>query len=106
MTNLFDHQSLPCSFCNSESVILPVNKSESNLSLALIIKDMSQVEMAKFLGITKSTLCDIEKGRQAVTPAVAAKIAKKCGLSVVIAVETAINDQLRRAGLKMSVKAS
>lgn len=69
-------------------------------------KDMSQVEMAKFLGITKSTLCDIEKSRQAVTPALAAKIAKKCGLSPVVAVETAVNDQLRRAGLKMTVKAS
>jgi hypothetical protein len=51
-------------------------------------------------------LCDIEKGRQAVTPALAAKIAKKCGLSAVVAVETAVNDQLRRAGLKMTVKAS
>lgn len=73
---------------------------------ARTLKDMSQVQMAKFLGITKSTLCDIEKGRQSVTPALAAKIAKKCGLSVVVAVETAVNDQLRRAGLKISVKAS
>lgn len=69
-------------------------------------KDMSQVEMANFLGVSKSTLCDIEKGRQAVTPALAAKIAKKCGLSEVVAVETAVNDQLRRAGLKLTVKAS
>lgn len=69
-------------------------------------KDMSQVEMAKFLGISKSTLCDMEKCRQAVTPALAAKIAKKCGLSEILAVETAINDQLRRAGLKIKVKAS
>ncbi len=69
-------------------------------------KDLSQVDMAEFLGISKSTLCDIEKGRQAVTPALAAKIAKRCGLSELVAVETAVNDQLRRAGLKMTVKAS
>ena len=69
-------------------------------------KDMSQVEMAKFLGITKSTLCDIEKGRQAVSPILASKIAKKCGLAEVVAVEIAINDQLLRSGLKITVKAS
>ena len=69
-------------------------------------KGISQVEMAKFLGITKSSLCDIEKGRQAVTPILAARIAKKCGLSEVVAVETAVNDQLNRAGLKITVKAS
>ena len=71
-------------------------------------KDKSQTEMAKFLHISKSTLCDIEKGRQFVTPALASKIAKKCGLSEIVAVETAINDQLRRAGLHLiiEVKAS
>lgn len=69
-------------------------------------KDLSQVEMARFLGITKSTLCDIEKGRQAVSPSLASKIAKKCKISEVVAVEIAINDQLQRAGLKITVKAS
>jgi DNA-binding XRE family transcriptional regulator len=44
-------------------------------------KDMSQVEMALTLGISRSTLCDIEKGRYLVSPAMAAKIAKLCGLS-------------------------
>ena len=44
------------------------------------LKDVSQVEMAKFLGMSKSALCDIEKGRQIVGPALAAKIAKKCNI--------------------------
>ncbi len=71
-------------------------------------KDLSQIEMAKFIGISKSSLCDIEKGRQFVTPALAAKIAKKCGLSKIVAVEASLNDQLRRAGLNLiiEVKAS
>lgn len=69
-------------------------------------KDMSQVDMAKLLGITKSTLCDIEKNRQLVSPSLAAKIASKCGLSKIVAVEIAVNDQLKRAGLKITVKAS
>ena len=37
------------------------------LRSARTMKDMSQVEMAAFLGISKSTLCDIEKGRQLVS---------------------------------------
>lgn len=75
---------------------------------ARTMKDLSQVEMAKFIGISKSSLCDIEKGRQFVSPALAAHIAKKCGLSKIVAVETCLNDQLRRAGLSLraEVKAS
>lgn len=64
-------------------------------------KDMNQTQMAKFLGISKSTLCDIEKGRQLVSPKLAAAIAKKCGRPSVVAVEASLNDQLRRAGLKL-----
>ncbi len=67
-------------------------------------KDKSQVEMADFLGISRSTLCDIEKGRQFVSPALAAKIARKCGLSEIVAVETALMDQIRRADLKLTVE--
>lgn len=67
-------------------------------------KDLSQTEMATLLGISKSTLCDIEKGRQQVSIELAAKIAKKCGLSEVLAVECSIQDSLRKAGLKMSVQ--
>lgn len=69
------------------------------LRSARTMKDMSQVEMAAFLGISKSTLCDIEKGRQLVSIELASKIAKKCELSESLAVKCAISDQLRRAGL-------
>ncbi|MEK2645413.1 helix-turn-helix domain-containing protein [Bdellovibrio sp. BCCA] len=71
------------------------------LRAARTAKDLSQIEMADFLSISKSTLCDIEKGRQFVSVDLAAKIAKKCGLSELLAVEAAINDQLRRSNLKM-----
>lgn len=75
---------------------------------ARVRKDLSQIEMAKFIGISKSSLCDIEKGRQFVSPALAAQIAKKCGLSKIVAVEACLNDQLRRArlNLRAEVKAS
>jgi DNA-binding XRE family transcriptional regulator len=67
-------------------------------------RDMSQKAMAKFLGISKSTLCDIEKGRQFVSVTLAARIARKCRFSQLVAVEAALNDQIRRSGLPMSIK--
>lgn len=67
-------------------------------------RDLTQVEMAKFIGISKSVLCDIEKERQLVSPALAAKIARRCGFSEFLAVEAAITDQLRRSKLKMRVQ--
>lgn len=64
-------------------------------------KDMSQVEMARTLGIARSTLCDIERGRHLVSPALAAQIAKTCGLSEEIAVLAALQDQVNKANLKI-----
>ncbi|MEI6790558.1 MAG: helix-turn-helix transcriptional regulator [Myxococcaceae bacterium] len=66
-------------------------------------QDLSQAEMALMLGITRSTLCDIEKGRHFVSPALASKIAKTCGLSEKMAVLAAIQDQLNRAHIDMRV---
>ncbi|WP_413578483.1 helix-turn-helix transcriptional regulator [Bdellovibrio sp. HCB290] len=67
-------------------------------------KDLSQTDMAQFLKISKSTLCDIEKGRQHVSIELAVKIAKKCGLSEALAAECSIRDSFRKAGLKMSIE--
>jgi DNA-binding XRE family transcriptional regulator len=65
--------------------------------------DLTQIEMAKFIGISKSSLCDIEKGRQFVSPAFAAQFAKKCGYPQVVAVQACLNDQVRRAGLNLTI---
>ncbi|MBI5139641.1 helix-turn-helix transcriptional regulator [Candidatus Nomurabacteria bacterium] len=69
------------------------------LRAARVSKDLSQTQMAKLLNISKSTLCDIEKERQRVSPALASKIAKKSGFSESVAVEAAIRDQLRHSKL-------
>ena len=66
-------------------------------------QDLSQAEMALMLGVARSTLCDIEKGRHLVSPALASKIAKICGLSVKMAVLAAIQDQLNRANIDMRI---
>ncbi|MBT3237082.1 MAG: hypothetical protein HN353_14085 [Bdellovibrionales bacterium] len=60
--------------------------------------------MAKKLKMARGTLCDIEKGRQIVSPQLAVKIAKICKFPNVIAVQLAVQDQLRKANLKYKVK--
>ncbi len=67
-------------------------------------KDLSQAEMARMLGLSRSTLCDIEKGRHLVSASLAAKIARKCGLAAKMAVQAALQDQLNKAKLKMKVE--
>lgn len=73
------------------------------LRSARTVKGLTQKEMADFLKVSRSTLCDIEKGRQFVSVELASKIAKKCGLSELVAVECSIRDSLKRAGLRMEV---
>src|SRR5437868_6422169 len=65
--------------------------------------DLTQAELARRLDISRSTLCDIEKGRQAVSAELAARIARTCGVSEVMAVELVLTEQLRRAQLDMRV---
>ncbi|MBC7713054.1 MAG: helix-turn-helix transcriptional regulator [Rhizobacter sp.] len=67
-------------------------------------KDMNQKEFAKFLGIAPGTLCDLEKGRQLVSPELAKKYAKKCGLSEKVAITASLEDQLRKAKIKYHVE--
>jgi transcriptional regulator with XRE-family HTH domain len=61
--------------------------------------------LQKKLGVSASNLCDIEKGRQLVSPKKAAEIAKKIGYSEAVLVEMVINEQLAADGLKMRVRA-
>lgn len=76
----------------------------SFLRSARTLKDLSQSEMAAFLKISKSSLCDIEKGRQFVSPQMAVRIARRCGLSEVLSIEAALRDLLRRSGLNYEVE--
>ena len=73
------------------------------LRAARTMENLSQTDMAKILDLSKGGICDIEKGRQFVSIELAAKIAKKCGLSEALAIECAIRDSIRRAGLKLEV---
>ena len=66
-------------------------------------EELSQVEFAGQLGISKSHLCDIEKGRKLVSPERAAIFAKILQYSSEQFVRLALQDQVEKAGLKFKV---
>jgi antitoxin HigA-1 len=64
---------------------------------------MSLAEFAKLLGVSRTHLCDIEQGRRTVSPERAARFAHALGQSETQFVRLALQDQLRAAGLKLTV---
>lgn len=66
--------------------------------------DISQVDFAKKLKISKQHLCDIEHGRKAVSVKLAAEYATKLGYSEKQFVRLALQDELDRAGLMFEVE--
>jgi DNA-binding XRE family transcriptional regulator len=62
---------------------------------------LSQTAMARKLGVSRGTLCDIEKGRQLVSVTLAKKIAHKTGFSEAVAIKASIQDQLSKAKVKL-----
>jgi transcriptional regulator with XRE-family HTH domain len=66
-------------------------------------EDLSQDECARKLGVSKSHLCDVEKGRKTVSPERAAKWARALGYPESVLVRLAIQSELDAAGLKYKV---
>jgi DNA-binding XRE family transcriptional regulator len=66
--------------------------------------DLAHVEMAKKLGISKSALCEVEKGRTFVSVDTAVKYAKKCGFSQTVAVQACFQNQLLPSFLQIEKK--
>ncbi len=67
-------------------------------------EDLSQDECAKKLGVSKSHLCDVEKGRKTVSPERAAKWARTLGYPESVLVRLAIQSELDAAGLRYKVE--
>lgn len=67
-------------------------------------EDLSQDECARRLGVSKSHLCDVEKGRKAVSPERAAKWAHVLGYPESVFVRLAIQAELDAAGLRYKVE--
>jgi transcriptional regulator with XRE-family HTH domain len=67
-------------------------------------QELSQDLCAKKLAVSKSHLCDVEKGRKTVSPERAAKWARVLGYPESVLVRLAIQDELDAAGLKYKVE--
>ena len=65
--------------------------------------DISQVDFSSKLGITKQHLCDIERGRKAVGPKLAAKYAELLGYSKEQFIRLSLQDLVDREDLKVQV---
>lgn len=68
-----------------------------------ICDEISQVELANKMKMSRAHLCDIEKGRRSVGPETAARFAQVLGYSASQFVSIAIEDQLKKAGLRWRV---
>ena len=66
-------------------------------------EELTQPAFAKRLGLSRSHLNDIEKGRKAVSPERAARFAKALGYSQARFVQLALQDLVNRGGLKLQV---
>ena len=66
-------------------------------------EELSQDDCAKKLGVSKSHLCDVEKGRKTVSPDRAAKWARILGFPESVLVRLALQAELDAAGLKYKV---
>jgi transcriptional regulator with XRE-family HTH domain len=69
-----------------------------------LAEEKTQASFAKVLRISPSHLCDIEKGRKAVSAARAAEFARALKRSEILFVKLALQDELTRSGLKMKVQ--
>lgn len=67
-------------------------------------EEMSQVDFAKKLKISRQYLCDIERGRRVVSAKTAADFAIKLGYSSIQFIQLAIQDELNKAGFHLSVE--
>ncbi|MGQ3890103.1 helix-turn-helix transcriptional regulator [Legionella sp. CNM-1927-20] len=66
-------------------------------------EEMSQVDFAKLLGVSRQYLCDIEHNRRFISPKMAAEFANKLGYSKNQFVRLCLQDLLNREGLDLSV---
>ena len=67
-------------------------------------EEIPQVEFAKRLGVSRSHLCDIEKGRKTVSAARAARFARVLGYSETQFVRLALQASVDQAGLALTVR--
>ena len=65
--------------------------------------EISQIDFANLLGISRQNLCDIEKRRKGVSPERAASFARTLGYPEAVFVMLALQDEVDRGGLRLRV---
>lgn len=87
-----------------------LEKEVGSLSLGKLLwsirkgEELPQEKFAKKLGISKTHLCDIEKGRKFVSPKRASEFAKKLKYPIEQFVRLALQDQVNKSKLKFIVE--
>ncbi|MFN7098721.1 MAG: helix-turn-helix domain-containing protein [Gammaproteobacteria bacterium] len=66
--------------------------------------DVTQVEFAHKLGVSRQYLCELEHGRKVISPKTAAKFATLLGYSIAQFVKLAIQDELDRYHIPLHVE--
>ena len=66
-------------------------------------EELSQADLAALLGMSRSNICDIEKGRKIPSPSRVVRIARKLGMCEPHAVELVLQDMLRSEKIKLKV---
>ncbi|AUN97307.1 XRE family transcriptional regulator [Bacteriovorax stolpii] len=85
-------------------------KKNETLSLGGFLKahrqgeELSQTEFAKFLGISKQRLCDLEKDKSNVSIKLCITLAKKIGVPPEWLAKLSIQHQLRKENLKLKIQ--
>lgn len=69
-------------------------------------EELSQVEFANLLGVSRAHLCDIEKDRRSVSAARASKWAHVLGYGAEQFIELSLESELQKNGLHYQVKIS
>lgn len=86
-----------------------MNTKRKNLSLGEFLKahrqgeGLSQITFAKFLGISKQRLCDLEANRSNVSIKLCKSLAKKLDLPPEWLVKLALQYQIKKEGLRLKV---
>lgn len=81
----------------------PLTLGDLLLSIRLA-EGMSQADFARTLKISRSHLCDLEKGRKTLSPQRAARFARALGYSETQFVRLALQAMVAEAGLHLTVQ--
>ena len=73
------------------------------ISSISIADEISQVELARKMKISRAHLCDIERGRRTISIERATEFAKILGYSINQFVAVALEEQAREAGLNVKI---